>query len=484
MRQYYPCIKSQLEDILNKHNYLNNNNIWDVIIHKNFCIHKNITGKNKNQICLNKKIDSEGYCKRHSKKETTKCNGRTLKGDECKRNIKVKTKYCKYCIKKKSNIYKCNYNIFDISLLDHVISNKQEKADPLKNKIVKKFNFKLYIIQKINEIKTYILNFISNYKISVNIFICIFELYIKISKKEEKMQFHSKKYINIEKLKNIKCISIIKYLKYKYNYEGDRIRIKDNNFNIVITNESYIDNITLNKGVGSISLYMYLMNKSFKESIEDLDNIKEKLYYLQDKKIKYELNNKVKKKLKNHENNNPIPEKCEHNIKFVKDYLINTRYINEDIINNLLKNNLLSSDSRRNCIFYNENRTYAFIRSTNNKRFVKSTGIPNFIIYKTFNNKDKEIYLFESVIDTLSYMDLTNIKEGFYVSINGSSMINRVVDFIKNIDINKVYLCFDNDKAGDIFSEKLKNCLLNYNCKRLKPCNKDWNDDLQERKRK
>lgn len=92
--------------------------------------------------------------------------------------------------------------------------------------------------------------------------------------------------------------------------------------------------------------------------------------------------------------------------------------------------------------------------------------------------------MFESVIDTLSYMDLTDIKEGFYVSVNESSMINKVVDFIKSIDINKVYLCFDNDKAGDIFSEKIKNNLLNYNCERLKPYNKDWNDDLKEKKTK
>lgn len=483
MRQYYPCIKTQLEDILNKHNYLNDNNIWNVIIHKNFCIHKNITGKNINQLCLNKKINDEGYCKRHSARELTKCNGKTLKGDQCKRNIKEKNKYCKYCIKKKSNTYICKYNIFDISLLDYVISGKNEKSDPFKNKIIKKFCLKSYIMQKFYEIKTYILKTIKNYGISVDIFNCILKMFIEISKNVEKMQFHSKKYINIDKIKKIKCINIIKYLKYKYNYEGDRIRIKHNNYNIVITNESYIDNITLKKGVGCISLYMYLMKKTFKESIKDLDIIKEELYNLQDKKIKYDLNNNKVKKVK-HENNNPIPEKCEYNIKFVKDYLINIRYINEDIINNLLKNNLLSSDNRRNCIFYNNDRTYGFIRSTNNKRFVKSTGVPNFIIYKTFSNKNKEIYLFESVIDTLSYMDLTDIKEGFYVSVNGSSMINKVVDFIKSIDINKVYLCFDNDKAGDIFSEKIKNNLLNYNCKRLKPYNKDWNDDLKEKKTK
>lgn len=40
------------------------------------------------------------------------------------------------------------------------------------------------------------------------------------------------------------------------------------------------------------------MKKTFKESIKDLDIIKEELYNLQDKKIKYDLNNNKVKKVK------------------------------------------------------------------------------------------------------------------------------------------------------------------------------------------
>ena len=49
-----------------------------------------------------------------------------------------------------------------------------------------------------------------------------------------------------------------------------------------------------------------------------------------------------------------------------------------------------------------------------------------------------------------------------------------------NPNIKKVYICFDNDKAGHLASDRIIPKLkeLNYIAERLVPNEKDWNEDL------
>jgi hypothetical protein len=148
----------------------------------------------------------------------------------------------------------------------------------------------------------------------------------------------------------------------------------------------------------------------------------------------------------------------------------------------LIQNNLLSSDENKNCIFYNTEKTYAYIRGINpNNKFVKSVGNTDFIIYAT-NNIYNPMYIFESPIDILSYINLYPTVQGCMVSINGSSMINKVKNLVdKHKDqLKNIYHCFDNDDQGNKFMEKIIEQTKEYNIEHIRnsPKLKDFNDDL------
>lgn len=97
-KDFIPCKRKPLEEILYKHNYIgSDNNIWETLIYDKFCSHID----KKKVLCLNKKINSKGYCKRHTKKDDIdiiKCNYPL--------NSKHKNKFCKNVVKNKN--YLCH----------------------------------------------------------------------------------------------------------------------------------------------------------------------------------------------------------------------------------------------------------------------------------------------------------------------------------------------------------------------------------------
>ena len=143
----------------------------------------------------------------------------------------------------------------------------------------------------------------------------------------------------------------------------------------------------------------------------------------------------------------------------------------------------------KNCIFYNTEKSYAYVRGTYiNKRYVKSLGISDFIVYTSDNNYTK-MYLFESPIDILSFNELFPEEKGFMVSINSSLIVNKIPILIDKYkyDLKKIYCCFDNDEKGNMYYKKV----LKYteihkgiNCIRIKSNLKDFNEDLIDKKSK
>lgn len=175
---------------------------------------------------------------------------------------------------------------------------------------------------------------------------------------------------------------------------------------------------------------------------------------------------------------NDLPIIKTDNIKYVIEYLNDKRKISMKTINYLINKNYLSSDNNRNCVFYNEDKTYAFLRSTYSN-FKKHAGQSNFIILK---NDKNPLYLFESVIDMISYIDmLDGMVRGIFACTGGNMMINKVEELI-NEDINEVIYCFDNDTQGNYIMNTIKDILKKYNLKNKinLPNEKDWNDELKK----
>ena len=186
----------------------------------------------------------------------------------------------------------------------------------------------------------------------------------------------------------------------------------------------------------------------------------------------------------NHEFKLP-PKNCNDNR--VVTYLKEHRGIDEDVIYAFIKRGLIyESAVHHNVVFVGmNNRDYplfAALRSTSKrKRFRMTQEGSNIDFAFNWRGNSNELYVFEAPIDLLSFICLNN-KNGWqnknYLAVCSVSgrPISRFVADNKNID--KVYLCFDNDSAGKRAEERIKEEYKDMNIEILTPKNKDWNEDL------
>ncbi len=195
-----------------------------------------------------------------------------------------------------------------------------------------------------------------------------------------------------------------------------------------------------------------------------------------------------------------IPERADDN-KRVIEYLKN-RGIDEDIIQECIKKNLLYQENKTNNIVFlgydnDGNIKYAGCRSTNNKRIMRDArGSSKEFSFSLFSNiKNTTVHVFESSIDLLSYATMLklkgyNYKEHNLIALAGvyqpSANIeqSKVPLVIKNY-LNKyqytqdIVLHFDNDRAGRQATKAMIIALSNYNVYDIPaPYGKDINDYL------
>ena len=96
-----------------------------------------------------------------------------------------------------------------------------------------------------------------------------------------------------------------------------------------------------------------------------------------------------------------------------------------------------------------------------------------------------EVIISESVIDSLSFLELANISNAILVSTSGNVNIESTMQSIKEIherfNVKYYYLAFDNDDAGKKFRDNFINegHKLNFNMFNMIPTSKDFNDDLE-----
>ena len=271
----------------------------------------------------------------------------------------------------------------------------------------------------------------------------------------------------LENIRHTSLLNVVKMLGYSPKRESARYyRIKDSVLNLVIDTQRnmYSDNTSGNSGFGAVNFLVNLFGYNFKEAVSFLGgNIS--FSYSSSETISNTLQEKEKRLT-------PIPAPA-GNLHRVIEYLTVKRKINKGIINYLISHKLLYADSYSNCVFSNLSKTYAFLRGTSDKRFVQNVGIMDFIVYSGLDKSD--IYLFESLIDLLSFKTLFPDRKGVFVSINGSAMINQL--FKLNLQgYNNVYCCFDNDEQGRKFDLKVKDLISAV--KVIKSIKKDFNDDL------
>ena len=169
-------------------------------------------------------------------------------------------------------------------------------------------------------------------------------------------------------------------------------------------------------------------------------------------------------------------------------YLLLTRGIDKDVLFEFVKNKMIYESA------YYHNAVFVGYDSSGKSRHAHKRGTVTSNPYKGnvagsqpeysfhFNGTSDKMFLFEAPIDMLSYISMhkENWQEHSYAA--SCSVSDRVLfQCLKdNPNIKNVYLCFDNDEAGQVANKRIADKLNSMNIKSeiLIPIHKDWNEDL------
>ena len=169
-------------------------------------------------------------------------------------------------------------------------------------------------------------------------------------------------------------------------------------------------------------------------------------------------------------------------------YLLLTRGIDKEVLYAFVRKKMIYESAKyHNAVFIgydsDGNPCHAHLRGTVSSNAFKgnvSGSKPEYSFH--WNGTSEKLFLFEAPIDMLSFISMhkDNWKSHTYVA--SCSVSDRVLfQCLKdNPSIKKVYLCFDNDEAGQTANKRISEKLNKMNIQNeiLIPKHKDWNEDL------
>lgn len=322
---------------------------------------------------------------------------------------------------------------------------------------------------------------------------------VKISS-QDKILAKSKHYLSQSKsefeeqnnaLREIPLENILELLGFNFKTTSRYLEVRDRDRNLKLNIERrtgrFTENISGHTGCGSIDLVKLLLNCNFSDAknflIENFGlNSFAKVAFVSPKpefidEVVNLMEDKTVREI-------PTPDK--KNIEKVIEYLTKNRGLSSLLVDRLISSGQIFADKNLNAIFLSRNLKTAFMRGTrrfsngNPNKFKSIAGIPDLIDFHFNPRKNPRIYVFESVIDALSYKTRNPNARGIFISTNGQMAIKRVQEFIKQYPSSKVCLCLDNDEAGNkmtaMLSGQLKSSGISYRV--LNPKFKDWNERL------
>ncbi|KRU40010.1 DUF3991 and TOPRIM domain-containing protein [Clostridium sporogenes] len=201
----------------------------------------------------------------------------------------------------------------------------------------------------------------------------------------------------------------------------------------------------------------------------------------------------------------------ERKVNVARDYLVQKRKINPQLVDNLIQKGLIRQDNRNNALFIWSDSKKIVGCSEQGTRVFYDTEKDKFKTWKKIQPNGKEDYgfnfkvgngenffFFESEIDMLSYLSLNpkRCEDSHFISMNGlkkETVLNFVNEWYKEKGTipKSINICVDNDKGGwKFYNNQFKGQILrekgtdNYVEIKSDIPNKegyDWNDMLIER---
>lgn len=169
-------------------------------------------------------------------------------------------------------------------------------------------------------------------------------------------------------------------------------------------------------------------------------------------------------------------------------YLMHRRGIDRDVLYSFVHHRMIyESKNRHNAVFVGYdtkgNPRHAHKRGTGSESTYKGNapnGIPEYSFH--WHGRSKYVCLFEAPIDMLSFISMHKKYWQQHSYAAACSVSDRVLlQMLKdNPNIQEVFLCLDNDEAGQKAAKRISDKLFVRGVKThiLVPNGKDWNDDL------
>ena len=184
-----------------------------------------------------------------------------------------------------------------------------------------------------------------------------------------------------------------------------------------------------------------------------------------------------------------LPER-NADMRIVYGYLIHERLIDRQVLNRFVKDGLIYEDAKyHNAVFIGKNcegvPVHAQRRATSAKSDFKGNLDSSIAEYSFhFTGTSEYLFVFEAPIDMLAYISMH--KQGWenhsYVALCSTADRAALQMLKDNPQLKTVYLCLDNDNAGQLGCERISKAiheLGDYSVWRVPPQNKDWDEDLK-----
>ncbi len=180
-----------------------------------------------------------------------------------------------------------------------------------------------------------------------------------------------------------------------------------------------------------------------------------------------------------------LPEKSETNETVIK-YLTEIRRLEKDLVEGWIAGgNIYEEKKHHNVVFVGRDADgiprYAHCRGTGGIKYRGDVAGSDKSYGFCHRGEDNQLFVFEAAIDLLSFIQLfpKDWKKRSYLSLGGVSSVALMTFLSERPQITSVFLCLDNDHAGNEACEKLAGEIPDgYRVIRLKPARKDWNEIL------
>ena len=180
-----------------------------------------------------------------------------------------------------------------------------------------------------------------------------------------------------------------------------------------------------------------------------------------------------------------LPEKNEDNEMIVK-YLTESRELEKNLVMEwIARGDIYEEKKHHNVVFVGRDADgiprYAHCRGVGEIKYRGDVAGSDKSYGFSHRGTDNQLFVFEAAIDLRSFIQLfpKDWKKRSYLSLGGVSSMALMVFLSERPQITSVFLCLDNDQAGNEACEKLAGEISEgYSVIRLKPSRKDWNEIL------